>query len=62
MTKPNGGAVVFKGNVTLTAGTATTVVVAGSGGNPERLVVANDDTVTPNGAPHTGFTREGVLP
>lgn len=55
VTKPNGGATAFKGNVSLAAGTATTVVVAGTGGNPERLVVANDDTVTPKGAPHTGL-------
>jgi hypothetical protein len=55
VTKPNGGATVFKGRVSLAAGTATTVVVAGTGGNPERLVVANDNTVTPAGAPHTGF-------
>jgi hypothetical protein len=55
VTKPNGGAAVFKGRVSLAAGTATTVVVAGTGGNPERLIVTNDGTVTPHGAPHTGF-------
>ena len=55
VTKPNGGATVFKMGVSLSAGTATTVVIAGSGGNPERLIVANDDTVTPAGAPHTGL-------
>jgi hypothetical protein len=55
VTKPNGGATVFRGHVALAAGTATTVVVAGTGGNPERLVVAIDNTVTPPGAPHTGF-------
>ena len=55
VTKPEGGSTVFSARVSLAAGTATTVVVAGSAGNPERLVVANDDTVTPNGAPHTGF-------
>jgi hypothetical protein len=55
VTKPNGGDAVFSSQVSLAAGTATTVVVAGSAGNPERLIVANDGTVTPNGAPHTGF-------
>jgi hypothetical protein len=55
VTKPNGGAAVLRGHVSLAAGTATTVVVAGTAGNPERLVVANDSTVTPAGAPHTGF-------
>jgi hypothetical protein len=55
VTKPNGGSSVFSSRVSLAAGTATTVVVAGSAGNPERLIVANDGTVTPNGAPHTGF-------
>jgi uncharacterized protein DUF4397 len=55
VTKPNGGATVFRTRVALAAGTATTVVVAGSGGNPERLIVVNDGTVMPKGAPHTGF-------
>ena len=55
VTKPNGGATLFRTQLSLAAGTATTVVVAGGGGNPERLVVTNDATMTPNGAPHTGF-------
>jgi hypothetical protein len=55
ITKPNGGATVFHMRIALAAGTASTVVVAGSAGNPERLVMVNDDTVTPAGAPHTGF-------
>jgi hypothetical protein len=53
--KPNGGGVVFKAPVSLTAGTASTEIVAGSGGNPERLIWVTDDTVTPAGAPHTGL-------
>jgi hypothetical protein len=55
VTKPNGGDTVFRGQVTLTAGTASTVVLAGTGGNPARLITASDGTVTPAGAPHTGF-------
>ena len=55
VTKPNGGATVFHARVSLAAGTSATVVVAGSAGNPERVVVANDDTVTPPGAPQTGL-------
>lgn len=55
VTKPNGGSTLFRTRLSLAAGTATTVVVAGGGGNPERLVVSNDATMTPNGAPHTGF-------
>jgi hypothetical protein len=53
--KPGGGDVVFKRRVSLTAGTATTVVAAGSGGSPQRLIEVNDATVTPAGAPHTGL-------
>jgi hypothetical protein len=55
VTKPNGGDVVFRSQISLTAGTATTAVIAGSAGNPERVIVANDDSVTPAGAPHTGL-------
>jgi hypothetical protein len=55
VTKPNGGDVVFRGQVSLAAGTATTAVIAGSAGNPERIIAVNDDSVTPAGAPHTGF-------
>src|SRR3954453_11411276 len=54
VTKPNGGDVVFKAPVSLTAGTASTEIVAGSAGNPERLIWVTDNTVTPAGAPHTG--------
>jgi Domain of unknown function (DUF4397) len=53
--KPDAGDVLFKQSASLTAGTATTIVIAGSGGNPQRLIVVNDATVTPTGAPHTGL-------
>jgi hypothetical protein len=55
ITKPKGGATLFTSGVSLTAGSAFTVVVAGSAGNPERLIAATDDTVTPASAPHTGL-------
>jgi hypothetical protein len=55
VTKPNGGAAVFKSRVALAAGTATTVVVAGSAGSATRMITVNDGTVTPPGAPHTGL-------
>jgi hypothetical protein len=34
---------------------ATTAILAGSGGAPERLIIATDDTLTPPGAPETGL-------
>jgi hypothetical protein len=46
---------IFEKSVSLAAGTATTATLAGTGGEPEELLVSTDDTVTPNGAPHTGF-------
>src|SRR3954454_2452693 len=55
VTKPKGGATLFASGVSLAAGSAFTVVVAGSAGNPERLIAATDDTVTPASAPHTGL-------
>ena len=39
----------------LSAGVATTAILAGSGGAPERLITATDDTLTPAGAPETGL-------
>jgi Domain of unknown function (DUF4397) len=55
VTRPDGGDPVFKRRVSLAAGTATTVVAAGSGGSPQRLIEVDDATVTPAGAPHTGL-------
>ena len=52
--RPGGGDAVFERRVSLSAGTATTVVAAGSGGSPQRLIEAHDSTVTPEGAPETG--------
>jgi hypothetical protein len=55
LTKHGGGSAVLKTQVSLAAGTSTTVVVAGSGGSAARFIQVNDDTVTPTGAPHTGL-------
>jgi hypothetical protein len=55
VTRPNGGKAVLSMQVALAAGTASTVVVAGSGGSEARLIQLDDDTVTPAGAPHTGL-------
>jgi hypothetical protein len=65
VTKPDGGAPVFKERVSLAAGTATTVVAAGSAGSPEQLIQVNDSTVMPHGAPQTGLgavADAGVAP
>jgi hypothetical protein len=53
--RPGGGMPIFQQKVSLSAGVATTAIVAGSGGARERLIMATDDTVTPAGAPETGL-------
>jgi hypothetical protein len=53
--RPNGGKEVFGMRVSLAAGSATTVFVAGSGGSPTRLIQVEDGSVTPAGAPQTGL-------
>ena len=53
--KPGGGQPVFSQPVSLSAGVASTAILAGSGGARERLIVAPDDTLTPAGAPETGL-------
>ena len=55
VTKPNGGDEVFSRQVPLAAGSATTVVIAGSGGTAARAIVVGDDSVRPAGAPATGL-------
>jgi hypothetical protein len=55
VTKPGSSMPIFKGNVTLSAGVATTAFLLGSGGSPEKVVTATDDTLTPPGAPGTGL-------
>lgn len=53
--RPGGTKAIFEKRVPLSAGVATTAILAGSAGAPERLIVATDDTVAPVGAPETGF-------
>jgi hypothetical protein len=53
--KPGGGSPVFQQHISLSAGAATTAIIAGSGGAKERLIMASDQTVTPAGAPETGL-------
>lgn len=53
--RPGGTDPIFQKHVALSAGVATTAILAGSGGAQERLIVATDATVTPAGAPETGF-------
>jgi hypothetical protein len=55
VTKPGSTSPVFSKRVSLSAGVATTAIVAGSGGAPERLIMTTDETVTPAGAPETGL-------
>jgi hypothetical protein len=53
--RPGGGSAIFEKRVALSAGSATTVVVAGSAGAAGRLIALTDDTVTPAGPPETGL-------
>jgi hypothetical protein len=53
--RPGGSSPIFDHRVSLSAGAATTAILAGSGGARERLILATDDTVTPAGAPETGL-------
>jgi hypothetical protein len=53
--KPGGSSPIFEHRISLSAGVATTAILAGSGGARERLIMATDETVTPAGAPETGL-------
>jgi Domain of unknown function (DUF4397) len=55
VSKPGSSTPIFQHKVALSAGVATTAILTGSGGAPERLVTATDDTLTPAGAPETGL-------
>jgi hypothetical protein len=52
---PGASKPIFEKSVSLSAGVATTAILAGSGGAPERLIMVTDDTKTPAGPPETGF-------
>ena len=51
----SGGALAEKRGVPLTAGTATTALIVGSGGEQTRIVTLSDGTAAPAGAPATGL-------
>jgi hypothetical protein len=53
--RPGSSSAVFTKQVSLSAGAATTAIVAGSGGAPTMVISATDDTKTPAGAPETGL-------
>ena len=55
ITKPNGGDPILTEQVSLAAGTASTVILAGSGGSAAQAIVVQDAAVTPKGAPGTGL-------
>lgn len=56
VTRPgDGGSPIASKNVTLSAGTASTAIVAGSQGRPASVIFTSDGTVTPAGAPETGL-------
>ena len=50
-----GGALASRSGVSLAAGTSTTALVVGSGGQATRIVLASDSAVTPSKAPGTGL-------
>jgi hypothetical protein len=65
VTKPDGGDAVFSEQVSLSAGTATTVVIAGSGGSAAQAIAVDDASVTPAAAPDTGLgalAEDGAAP
>ena len=61
---PNGDKPVAMKRITLSAGTASTAIMAGSGGRPATVIFTSDNTATPAGAPETGLggLAEGSRP
>src|SRR3954449_955600 len=55
VSKPGAGTPIFQHKVALSAGVASTAILSGSGGAPEKVITATDDTLTPAGAPETGL-------
>jgi Domain of unknown function (DUF4397) len=53
--RPGGSSAIFEKRVSLSAGSASTAILAGTAGARERLIMATDETVTPAGAPETGL-------
>ncbi|MBN1529457.1 MAG: DUF4397 domain-containing protein [Thermoleophilaceae bacterium] len=60
ITRPDGkgGAIVAKRDAALVAGTASTAIVVGSGGEPTDMVLVSDQTAGPSVAPATGFVGD----
>ena len=50
-----GGALASRKGVTVSAGSSSTAVVVGSGGEPTRIVLLPDGTAAPSAAPGTGL-------
>lgn len=53
--RPGSSKPIFSKQISLSAGAASTAIIAGSGGARERVIMATDDTLTPAGAPETGL-------
>src|SRR3954453_17769591 len=53
--RPGSTSAVFTKQVSVSAGGATTAILAGSGGAPAMVITTTDDTKTPAGAPETGL-------
>jgi hypothetical protein len=53
-----GGAIVTRRNAPLVAGTASTAILVGSGGEPTDIVLVSDQTAGPSVAPATGFVGD----
>ena len=56
VTRPDGGgSPLAESQVSLAAGTSSTAIVVGSGGQPVEIVVAEDDVAAPSQGPATGL-------
>jgi hypothetical protein len=53
--KPGASMPIFHQSISLSAGVASTAILTGSAGAPEKVISATDDTLTPAGAPETGL-------
>jgi hypothetical protein len=53
--RPGSTTPIFSKQISLSAGAASTAIIAGSGGARERVIMATDATLTPAGAPETGL-------
>ena len=60
VTRPGGegGAIASAQSVPLVAGSASTAIVVGSGGEPAQVLLVSDQTAGPSVAPATGFVED----